>query len=144
VPNGTPVTVIGIDHVLVAMPAGGEEQARRFYAGVLGLEEIAKPDLLGDRGGCWFRAGSGSAIHLGIDADFHSAREAHPCLVVDDLTTLRHALREAGVPVTEDASGLAVDRCYVADPFGNRIELLSAGDAGFSLPTPKPAAGDRV
>jgi len=28
--------IIGLDHVQVAMPPGGEAQARAFYAGVLG------------------------------------------------------------------------------------------------------------
>jgi hypothetical protein len=39
-----------------------------------------------------------------------------------------------GVPIEEDDSGLPVRRCYVRDPFGNRIELVDARDAGFSGP----------
>ena len=35
--------------------------------------------------------------------------------------------------VVEDDSGLPVVRCYVHDPFGNRIELIDAADAGFSV-----------
>ncbi len=127
------MTVVGADHVQIAMPSAGEDEARAFYGGILGLEEIPKPDVLGDRGGCWFRAGPAMAIHLGVDPDFRAARKAHPCLVVDDLAAMRVALGKAGVAIVEDASGLGVDRCYVADPFGNRIELLSASDAGFSL-----------
>ena len=29
-------------------------------------------------------------------------------------------------------AGLPVARCYVRDPFGNRLELVDAADAGFS------------
>ncbi len=36
---------------------------------------------------------------------------------------LARRLREAGVPVAEEA-----DSIYVADPFGNRVELLERGD----------------
>ena len=35
--------VVEIDHVQVAIPAGGEDAARRFYRDVLGLEEVPKP-----------------------------------------------------------------------------------------------------
>jgi hypothetical protein len=36
------------------------------------------------------------------------------------------------VAVVEDDSGAAIQRIYVADPFGNRIELIDASDAGFT------------
>ena len=38
----------------------------------------------------------------------------------------------AGVAIEEDDSGLPVARCYIRDPFGNRIELVDERDAGFS------------
>ena len=31
-----------------------------------------------------------------------------------------------------DGGGLPVMHCYVRDPFGNRVELVDARDAGFS------------
>ncbi len=37
------IRICAIDHVQLAMPAGEEARARDFYAGLLGLEEIAKP-----------------------------------------------------------------------------------------------------
>ncbi len=43
-----------IDHVQLAMPEGQETEARNFYSGVLGLAEVAKPQNLAKRGGCWF------------------------------------------------------------------------------------------
>jgi 4-hydroxyphenylpyruvate dioxygenase-like putative hemolysin len=39
-----------IDHVQLAIPAGGEDAARAFYAGVLGLVEQPKPPELAKRG----------------------------------------------------------------------------------------------
>src|SRR5256885_3718844 len=40
-----------IDHVQLAIPPGGEERARAFYAGVLGLVEEPKPEPMRACGG---------------------------------------------------------------------------------------------
>ena len=119
----------GIDHVQLAMPAGGEDAARRFYAGVLGLEEIPKPAALAGRGGAWFRGG-GAELHLGVEADFRPARKAHPALRVVGLTALIVRCVEAGHPVERAVPLPGVERVDVADPFGNRIELIERRDAG--------------
>lgn len=126
------MTLLAIDHVQLGMPADGETAARAFYIGVLGLTEITKPPQLADRGGVWFATG-GVAVHLGVDDDFRPAARAHPAFVVAELPDLRARLDEAGIGITEDDSGLPVERWYVADPFGNRIELVASASAGFSL-----------
>ena len=105
------------------MPAGGEDAARGFYTGLLGLPERAKPPRLVARGGCWFEA-PGVKVHLGVDADFRAARKAHPALLVDDLAALLTTLAAAGVDVVSDEPADGRARCYVSDPFGNRIELM--------------------
>jgi hypothetical protein len=46
-----------IDHVQLAMPSGGEDQARAFYGMLLGMREVPKPAELAKRGGCWFEWG---------------------------------------------------------------------------------------
>jgi catechol 2,3-dioxygenase-like lactoylglutathione lyase family enzyme len=125
------VTLVGIDHVQLSMPAGGEDVARAFYGTLLGLDEVPKPPALAGRGGVWFADGP-VAVHLGVEHDFRPAAKAHPAFVVDDLARLRERLAAASVVVTADDSGLRIDRCYVTDPFGNRIELVDARDAGFS------------
>ena len=126
------MTLLAIDHVQLGMPADGETAARAFYIGVLSLAEVTKPPQLAGRGGVWFATG-GVVVHLSVDHDFRPAGRAHPAFVVADLPELRARLGEAGFDVTEDDSGLPVERCYVADPFGNRIELVAAASAGFSL-----------
>jgi len=115
--------VTGLDHAQLAMPAGGEDRARAFYAGVLGMTEIPKPPVLAGRGGAWFRAGA-AEVHLGVEADFRPARKAHPALRVDGLRALVDACVAAGHAVTpgEVLDGRA--RAYVHDPFGNRVELI--------------------
>jgi catechol 2,3-dioxygenase-like lactoylglutathione lyase family enzyme len=125
------IEIVGIDHVQLSMPPGGEDEARRFYREILGLREIAKPPELDGRGGCWF-AGSDAAIHLAPEPDFRAHAKSHPALVVRDLAATRIALITAGVSIIEDDAHLPVRRCYIHDTFGNRIELVDARDAGFS------------
>ena len=125
------VEVAGLDHVQLAIPTGEEALARLFYEGVLGLQEVRRPPVVARLGGIWF-VGAGVAIHLGVEEPFRPSRKAHPALVVADLGRAVERLQAAGVEIEEDASGLTVRRCYVSDPFGNRIELLDAADAGFT------------
>jgi catechol 2,3-dioxygenase-like lactoylglutathione lyase family enzyme len=115
--------VRSIDHVQLAMPAGGEPKARWFYENLLGIAEVAKPPHLAARGGCWFESGD-LKIHLGVDAEFRPARKAHPGLIVDDLATLIARLRNEGSVVVEDEPLPGFRRVYVDDPFGNRIEVM--------------------
>jgi catechol 2,3-dioxygenase-like lactoylglutathione lyase family enzyme len=110
-------------HVQLAMPEGEEAAAVAFYEGVLGLPRVEKPMHLRSRGGCWFELGE-VRIHLGVERVFRPARKAHPALVVSGLARLRDRLHQAGHPPREGASLPGFDRCYVDDPFGNRIELL--------------------
>jgi catechol 2,3-dioxygenase-like lactoylglutathione lyase family enzyme len=118
-----PYPFSAIDHVLLAMPAGAEETARRFYRDLLGMAEIPKPTELAKRGGCWFESGS-VQLHLGIEADFRPAKKAHPALCCLDYDALTSLLRAAGVQVKDDDSIPGVRRCHIFDPFGNRIELI--------------------
>jgi catechol 2,3-dioxygenase-like lactoylglutathione lyase family enzyme len=117
------VPFAAIDHVQLAMPPGGEQTARLFYATALGMVEIPKPTELAKRGGCWFESG-GIRVHLGVDSDFHPARKAHPALRCRDYDGLTARLQRAGIDViaADDIPGLT--RCHIHDPFGNRIELI--------------------
>ena len=110
-------------HVQLAMPRGREDDARAFYEGVLGLEEVPKPSQLAARGGCWFRSGD-VELHLGVEEPFAPARKAHPAIVVDDLDAIRTRLEAAGADIAEDVQLDAHRRIHTSDPFGNRLELL--------------------
>ena len=115
--------LVGLHHVQLAMPPGGEEAADGFYADALGMDPVPKPAHLAARGGRWFR-GAGLELHLGVEEGFRASAKAHPALRVEGLATLRSALRAAGAEVGEDTQLEGHDRCYVRDPFGNRIELI--------------------
>jgi catechol 2,3-dioxygenase-like lactoylglutathione lyase family enzyme len=112
-----------IHHVQLACPAGSEDVLRAFYAGVLGLAEVAKPPVLAARGGCWFR-GHGIELHLGVEQDFRPARKAHPGLLVRGLDDWAERLRAAGAPVRYDGDFPGMRRFYSEDPYGNRLEFL--------------------
>jgi catechol 2,3-dioxygenase-like lactoylglutathione lyase family enzyme len=115
--------VARIDHVQLAMPPGGEPLARVFYGGVLGLAEVPKPPVLAARGGCWFE-NDDVKIHLGVEADFRPALKAHPAFVVENLPELKATLTGASVDYRVDDELEGFDRVFIADPFGNRIELM--------------------
>lgn len=115
--------VTRIEHVQLAMPAGGETLARAFYHDALGIQEIPKPPRLAARGGCWFESGD-LKIHLGVEAEFRAARKAHPALLVIDLPALKARLKSLGYALKDDEPLEGYQRIYVDDPFGNRIELM--------------------
>ena len=114
-----------LDHVQIAIPEGGENQARAYFGDLLGLAEIPKPAALGGRGGCWFALGD-RQLHLGVDADFRPAKKAHVALAVDDLAALKAAIAAAGLEVREDVPIDGRARFFSYDPFGNRIEFLES------------------
>jgi catechol 2,3-dioxygenase-like lactoylglutathione lyase family enzyme len=117
------MSIVRIDHVQLAMPAGGEAAARKFYGELLGIPEREKPQPFAARGGVWFERGE-LKLHLGIEADFRPAKKAHPALCVEGLAALIARVRAAGVTATEDEPFEGHARAYVEDPFGNRIELI--------------------
>lgn len=118
-----PMPVVGIDHVQLAMPAGQEQQARRFYGEALGLPEKPKPADMAARGGCWFES-EGVKIHLGVDKNFRAATKAHPGLLVSDLRVILERCRSQGCEDIDETSLPGYLRAFVSDPFGNRIELM--------------------
>jgi catechol 2,3-dioxygenase-like lactoylglutathione lyase family enzyme len=121
--------VVGLDHVQLAMPPGGEGAAEDFYAGLLGFTRIPKPEPMASRGGCWFASGP-VALHLGVEVEFRPARKAHPALVVRDLAALATQATARGLEVRPNPDQPPGSGCYLDDPFGNRIELIDAGWAG--------------
>ncbi len=114
-----------IHHVQIAIPAGREAAARAFYGELLGLAEVMKPANLQRRGGVWFRTAN-IQLHLGVDPSFHPAEKAHVAFQVAGLASVRQRLAAAGHRADEDEPLPGYQRCYVHDPFGNRIELLQS------------------
>lgn len=113
------------DHVQLAMPPGGEADARHFYVAVLAFEELPKPPELAERGGAWFRCGD-VQLHLGVENEFRAATKAHPALRCSNYAVMLERLRSKGIKIIQDPHRVnGAPHCYIADPFGNRIELIA-------------------
>ena|SRR5579859_7673178 len=118
-----PMAILGLEHVNVSITAGGEEAARRFYTGVLELEEIPRPTTLTAKGGVWFRCGP-QELHCGVEETVARSRR-HPALLTDDLDAVRARLAAAGALIGTDGGEIpGYRRFHTEDPFGNRLELL--------------------
>ena len=119
-------SVLGIDHVQIAVPPNSEQVCRDFYLGVLGLAEISRPFEGVGRSFLWARVGD-QQVHFRPDPDFAPAHFAHPAFLVADVDAFAVHLAEAGFEMTR---GDAVDagRFHTRDPFGNRLEFIQSGE----------------
>jgi catechol 2,3-dioxygenase-like lactoylglutathione lyase family enzyme len=118
-------SVMRVQHVSVPMPPGGQERARQFYGGVLGMREKTPPSSLAQQQLVWFDAGDGGhEVHLFTDEYMESRSAAqHLCLQVDSLSDYRGRLAEQGVAIEEATAIHNRPRLFVHDPFGNLIEM---------------------
>lgn len=119
-----------LHHVQLAIPAGGEDLARRFWVEGMHLSEVDKPPALRGRGGLWLRHEGGAEIHVGVEEPFTPARKAHPALLLADVVALdATAARLADLGFEADHRERHTFpghlRCHVLDGHGNRVELLA-------------------
>ncbi len=117
----------GLDHVQITIPLGGEERARAFYVGVLGMLELPKPAALAARGGAWFLCGA-SQLHVGVEEPFAPARKAHPAFRMrsaEDVRQLASALEARGITPRFSEEDPRAIRFHADDPFGNRLEFTA-------------------
>jgi catechol 2,3-dioxygenase-like lactoylglutathione lyase family enzyme len=115
----------GIDHIQLAAPEGCEDEARNFFARLLGWTEIPKPENLRKRGGVWFQCGI-HQVHIGVQKDFVPATKAHSAFQVSHLDELQRYLMNHNIQTIPDDArdDEGVKRFYLNDPFGNRLEFL--------------------
>jgi catechol 2,3-dioxygenase-like lactoylglutathione lyase family enzyme len=130
----------GLDHVQLTIPPGAESAARHFYVGVLGMEEVPKPESLASRGGLWLRIGA-HELHLGVEERQPQSRR-HPGIVVRALAPLRSRLKAAGIDTDIDRppERPGFNRIHFRDPFGNRLEFMER--ALMTEAQPAPAGGE--
>jgi catechol 2,3-dioxygenase-like lactoylglutathione lyase family enzyme len=113
--------VTAIDHVSILIT--DLSRARKFYGEVLGLGEIPKPKSF-DFVALWFSIGAGQTLHLLQKALPDTVSPRHFALHVPDARRAREHFRRYGITVLETGSICNCDRFFVADPDGNRIELI--------------------
>jgi catechol 2,3-dioxygenase-like lactoylglutathione lyase family enzyme len=123
------MTILGLHHVQINVPAGRAPEARRFFADLLGFDEMPRPESLSNAGrnGVWYRCGENEFhVYFAPDGEFQEDRSSrHPAFVVADLPLLYERLRSAGVEL-EDAIPIdGRERFFCRDPFGHRLEFLS-------------------
>lgn len=118
--------ITGLDHVQIEAPAGCEADARAFYGGILGLPELDKPAALRGNGGVWFGLPDGRQLHVGVVAGFTPRTKGHPALRTADLAAAQAHLEACGLSCRPD-TGAGVARIFLADPFGNRLEIVGGG-----------------
>jgi catechol 2,3-dioxygenase-like lactoylglutathione lyase family enzyme len=111
-----------LNHVQICIPTGKEDEARKFYGGVLGLEEIEKPGSLKPNGGLWYRVAD-IQLHIGVEK-VKGRSKRHPAFEVERCDEVRRFLIEKGVKVKEETPVPGQKRFSFFDPFDNRIELL--------------------
>ena len=118
--------ILSVHHAQITIPKGKEDEARGFYCGLLGLEEIPKPDALQGRGGFWLQVGD-RQIHVGVEDYVERSRsKAHIAYLVDDLENCRVLLQNNNVAILEGIPIPRYSRFEFRDPFGNRVEFLQA------------------
>ena len=112
---------VALHHVNVTVPPEREAAAKEFYANVLGLEEIYKPDASRSPG-AWYQLGA-VQLHLSVEGAQPLSRR-HVCYQVRDLEAAERHLRAAGVEILDDERPLpGLRRFFLRDPGGNRIEI---------------------
>src|SRR5947207_579252 len=109
-----------IDHVSLVIT--DLERSRRFYRDVLGLKEIAKPRTFDFRV-LWFELGN-QQLHLLHRSLADAISPRHFALRVRDVPAARAYFREHGIRTEETTPIPGADRFFLADPDGNRIEVI--------------------
>ncbi len=122
--------ILDLHHAQITVPKGAEEDARRFYCGVMGLPEVEKPASLAGRGGFWLQVGD-RQVHVGTEEGVErQATKAHLAYLVDDLEAWRTRLAGEGIEALEGVPIPGYARFEFRDPFGNRVELIQALPTG--------------
>ena len=117
--------IFRLQHTTIPMPPGGNDEARRFYGGVLGLPEKPVPSSLDGTRIVWFSVSDdGDELHVLAQEDVDpSISGQHLCLVVNSLDEIRNALVADGIDIGEEPHIHNRPRFSFRDPFGNKVEI---------------------
>jgi len=111
-----------LDHIMLCIPEGAEEDAREFYGNILGLEELKDMGYPIPNRAIWFRIGD---VQLHIRAEgIQQTSQRHPAFEVTNLADAEFQLKSNGVTVKYESKIPDRNRFSFRDPFGNRIELI--------------------
>jgi catechol 2,3-dioxygenase-like lactoylglutathione lyase family enzyme len=125
------IRIAGFAHVAIAVT--DLEEARRFYCGILGFDELARPDFGVD--GMWLRVGD-LQLHVTKTDVMPISGPGFPHLAVwvpsDKWDDTLAGLVDAGIaflmgPSERSDFGVPVRAAFVTDPAGNVMELTDVG-----------------
>ena len=133
-PQNPPVRVGAIDHVAIVV--ADLTATRRFYVGLLGMNEVERPDF--NFAGAWFEAG-GTLVHAIAEHEesgppgeviaegVRISRTQHLAFGVDDAVAAAGRLRQRGVAIAAGPKGRpdGAAQTVIQDPDGYVIELVS-------------------
>lgn len=116
-----------LHHVNVTVPRSLEDATKHFYGVVMGMTEVPKPKSSRGRGGAWYQLGA-VQLHLSIEEGAgDNLSNRHVCYTVNNLSEAEERFRQAGVEILPDDRPIeGVQRFYVRDPGGNRLEIVQA------------------
>lgn len=114
------IQVTQLDHASIIIT--DVERSRRFYRDVLGLREIAKPHTF-DFVVLWFDLGN-QHIHLLLQGRPDALSPRHFALRVADVKAARSHFAGLHIPIQETTPIPGADRFFIADPDGNRVEII--------------------
>ena len=125
--NNTRFHFVALSHVNVTVPTDAEAAAKNFYGTVLGLRELPKPAGTRQNLGAWYELGD-VQLHLSVEENANNAAsDRHVCYLVADVAKAQRYLLDSGVEIISDPRPIAgVNRFYVRDPGGNRLEIAQA------------------
>ncbi|GAB3250789.1 VOC family protein [Larkinella harenae] len=108
-----------LDHILIPISEGKRDEARAFYGGILGLNEVPGEH---PGGALWF-AIADIELHLREEAPGPYSKR-HPAFEVANLAEAKAGLERRGIEISYSSDIDGRQRFFFHDPFGNRFELL--------------------
>src|ERR1700736_3424348 len=114
------MNIIQIDHCSVLIT--DVERSRHFYAQILGLKEIPRPKTF-DFVVLWYDLGN-QHLHLLLKPQADTLSPRHFALRVADAAEARAYFRAHHLAYQETTPIPGADRFFIADPDGNRIEII--------------------
>ncbi len=107
------------------------DAARAFYADLLGLREVERPDF--GFPGAWYQAGEAQVHLIALPEGFEGVRPSptltpitnHAAFEVDDYEKTLAEVEARGIEVLRTSP--EVGQLWIRDPDGNNIELIQPG-----------------
>ncbi len=116
------IEFIRADHINICVPTERLEEALAFYAGIMRLKKIERPDHLFNTPGYWFDIGN-IQLHVGVEpVKPRSVR--HIAFEVKDADAALKYLQVHHIEIADEPEIPGRKRFAFIDHFGNRMELL--------------------